>query len=914
MTGSGTVTLNGTGGGAGGSGGNNYGIILDAGTISASTGNVSITGQGGNGASSNGTLFADSAHLTSTGSANITITGIAGATSSTGIWSSGGSNTLGGNSMTGNLTLIADGITLGNMSMSTSGIATLKPYTPSTSISINGAAGAFGDANSDFLALFNTSTVAPSRAVIGDAVAGTGNVNAGGTWNISSYPFPIYVYGGTLSTHSIVMGGYDLFLDALTSGVSVLAGSSITKSTGADANLMLEAYNSVRLDTTTITSNKLNVTLDSDRGGTGGADNLYLSSITSNNGNIILGGGVNPVTGPAVGTPTYNSGVMVQSGALYAGTGNIIFTGTGWNDGSTSGEAGIVLQGSLINTTSGNITLNGTGGPGVSNNFGVSLGGGAIVSSSAGAISLTGTAGNGVGNHNVGVNIASSSQVNTTGNATISITGTGAGQANAYGIMVTTSGAISGQNGNVSLTGQGGSNLHSYDDGIVIWNISGYSFPITVYGGSVTTGSITGGSKALLLDALNGNVTINSGAVLTSTSNGTGLTLVASQNFINNSSSSALNDTNGRWLVYSTNPANNVLNGLTAGFYRYSCTYGGSCPSFLATGNGLLYSYTPTLIATPSTVNVIYGDTVPNLSGYAYTLSGYLGSDTGADSVMGSLTGATSYAQYDNVGNYNINYSSGTLASALGYAFTYANKANAVVVAAKTLTANLTGLVDKVYDQTTAATLAAGNYSLSGVVNGDTVSVSNISGTYDTKSVGTNKTVTVNGLSLSGTGAGNYVLASNSTSGAVGEIDPATLTVTANNQSRSVGQSNPIFTGSIIGFKGSNNSSVLTALPTYSTTVTTGSPAGAYSIMAGGAAASNYIFTYVNGTLTITGGNSRPTRQQVTIQDVPLCRRPFPARYSLYLQVTSPILPVYSASMVILHRSMPRNTIIAVVC
>ncbi len=126
---------------------------------------------------------------------------------------------------------------------------------------------------------------------------------------------------------------------------------------------------------------------------------------------------------------------------------------------------------------------------------------------------------------------------------------------------------------------------------------------------------------------------------------GNAIVLAAGGNFINNAGAAAFSATSGRWLVYSTNPANDTSGGLSNDFRRFSCTYGGSCPSISATGNGLLYSYTPTLTVTPSGLSINFGDAVPNLSGYGYSLAGYLGSDLANDNVAGSLTGSTNYSQ-----------------------------------------------------------------------------------------------------------------------------------------------------------------------------------------------------------------------------------------------------------------------------
>lgn len=131
---------------------------------------------------------------------------------------------------------------------------------------------------------------------------------------------------------------------------------------------------------------------------------------------------------------------------------------------------------------------------------------------------------------------------------------------------------------------------------------------------------------------------------------------------------------------------------LSYAFSRFDCAYGGSCPAVPAAGNGFLYSYQPTLTATPAQVTSTYGSAPPSLSGYGYTLSGYLGADASADSVSGSLSGFTPYASASTVagGPYPINYSSEALVSAMGYGFNYANNPAGIVVnpAALTISAN----------------------------------------------------------------------------------------------------------------------------------------------------------------------------------------------------------------------------------
>lgn len=103
-----------------------------------------------------------------------------------------------------------------------------------------------------------------------------------------------------------------------------------------------------------------------------------------------------------------------------------------------------------------------------------------------------------------------------------------------------------------------------------------------------------------------------------------------------------------------------------------------------------------------------------------------------------------------------------------------------------TINANLVGTVSKTYDGTTAATLAAGNYSATLETSGplsDVVTLNNpVAGTYDTKDVGTGKGVLVGGLGVVSVvdSAGRPVFGHPTTlspiGGLVGEITGASIT------------------------------------------------------------------------------------------------------------------------------------------
>lgn len=84
---------------------------------------------------------------------------------------------------------------------------------------------------------------------------------------------------------------------------------------------------------------------------------------------------------------------------------------------------------------------------------------------------------------------------------------------------------------------------------------------------------------------------------------------------------------------------------------------------------------------------------------------------------------------------------------------------------------------NKTYDGSTVASLSS--QTVSGVLSGDTVTLSVTAADFDTADVGVGKTVTATGLSLGGTDAGNYVLSSTSAT-TTADITKASQTITFN--------------------------------------------------------------------------------------------------------------------------------------
>jgi outer membrane protein OmpA-like peptidoglycan-associated protein len=157
--------------------------------------------------------------------------------------------------------------------------------------------------------------------------------------------------------------------------------------------------------------------------------------------------------------------------------------------------------------------------------------------------------------------------------------------------------------------------------------------------------------------------------------------------------------------------------------------------------------------------------------GSEFVVSGLKNGDTVRSVTLTSL-GDTTAA---NVGSYTIAPSNPTGGTFKASNYTIVFVDGKLTVNPAILTAGLTGDVGKIFDGTTAADhLTPANYTLSGVIAGDNVRLNDpSSGTYASPNVGTGIPVSVSGLALSGSAAGNYVLASGSVTANIGTISPA---------------------------------------------------------------------------------------------------------------------------------------------
>jgi hypothetical protein len=152
----------------------------------------------------------------------------------------------------------------------------------------------------------------------------------------------------------------------------------------------------------------------------------------------------------------------------------------------------------------------------------------------------------------------------------------------------------------------------------------------------------------------------------------------------------------------------------------------------------------------------------------------------------------------------------------------------------------------KTYDGTTTSSATP---TVAGLQGSDTVT--GLVQTFDDANVGTGKTLDVSAYLVNdGNNGANYTVSTVSSS--AGVINPATLTVTANDEVKMCGQPNPVLTANYSGFINGEDANVLTTPAALSTTATISSAAGNYPITANSATAVNYTMNYVDGTLVVT--------------------------------------------------------------
>ena len=769
--GTGSVTINGTSNSTTAST-FNHGVYISSSTVTTFNGNIGMTGVGSGQLNGDGVqLSGDTVQVTGTGRIDLAGTGSTAGTTS----QNRGfvvDNALTMSTVSGAINITGTGGTGTAANSSGSGNCGILFWNSSGTRSITSTSGSItltGNTHASALGYYNTGVWVNNGLTI--TTGGTGSISVLGTSNSTGATgsnHGTFVVGLTINsvngdvtlTGTGNVGGFGIYYD--TSSIVSTGSSKITVTSVAGTGS--SGFRAV--NTTSI-------------GGVSATGNINLNQDTATWGSLTL-----KTTGTVTFAPT-TAGTTIKLNGGASGT----------LDVSSTILAAITSASKVVvgNTSAGLITAAASYNPGralqlISGAGGITLPSTALtMGSNALTLQTDGTISN--------INKIS-------GTSTLSFL-----RSNAAGAMTLGGAGIS-----ISSIATGFSSLifgSTTDTGDTTVNTATWLSPVSIYARNITyAGAQTLGVNSLL-NLANANTTINNGVSITSTaSSGNSIVLSSGGNFVNSSGSATpINPGSGtaRYIIYSSSNSSDTMGSMSVPTNKsYNKTYNTLAPASVSgTDNAWVYSSvlgTITVFAVAQ--NVSYG-TAPTTSlslGTTYNLScvGNCGSyalASGPSSL--SISGA---AGTSSSGNYNVGAWTITLAHdavldaasiAAGYVLDYAT--GVLTVGQKALTASLTGSVSKEYDRTDAATLGGGNYTLTGVIAGDTVTLNNpVSGTYDTVNVGSSKTVTVTGLALGGISQGNYTVNA-SANAAVGSITAKALTVTAANANKTAGNTDPVF-------------------------------------------------------------------------------------------------------------------------
>ncbi|MFL0809643.1 MAG: filamentous hemagglutinin N-terminal domain-containing protein [Agarilytica sp.] len=355
-----------------------------------------------------------------------------------------------------------------------------------------------------------------------------------------------------------------------------------------------------------------------------------------------------------------------------------------------------------------------------------------------------------------------------------------------------------------------------------------------------------------------GNLTL-SGTVTASSDlgdgNNTAIVLAAGANFLEIGSGD-LNPGAGRFIVYSADPSTDTLVDLSATPW-YNTAYNSGDPTAVSgTGDRFAYTQTATLLVTADDLSRDYGDANPT---FTQTVTGYVNSETSAI-LSGSAGNASSAAIATTaVGTSTITATSGTLATDRNYSITTANGTLTIDPRPINVTADTR---TRDYGDGTLV-LGTSAFTVDDMANSETigsVTLTSLSGnaTDAAAAAGTYVGDIEPSAATGGTfTASNYAITYTNNDLV---IDPVALSVTANLQSRTYG--NTLALGSTeftpVGLVNGDTIDSVTLSSETGVATNTNAAVGAYAgeidisgATGAGFDAGNYTITYVDGTLNI---------------------------------------------------------------
>jgi filamentous hemagglutinin family protein len=303
---------------------------------------------------------------------------------------------------------------------------------------------------------------------------------------------------------------------------------NISKTSGGAAGLTLQAAGSIVFDSGAAirsSSGPLNLTLNSanDNGTATAAGAVVLNGATINldSGNVVIGGGPNPLTGMAVavGPASNQAGVIVNASSIST-TGNLTVNG----QAAPAGTVGVLIVDSQVSSASMAVNTPDTlRVAGVNNATGLNSSSSQTIT--AGTLAVSGS----LSGSNSGATISSSGgQLITVGSGGIALTG---GEGNNNGAEINQTGATSAQtfvvSGPLQLTG-GGNASSGTGNGVAIWQSGSGLQSISANSLSlIAGGGLSGASNGAAIRVTSGSqasqqITIGSGGLNLQAGTGSG--------------------------------------------------------------------------------------------------------------------------------------------------------------------------------------------------------------------------------------------------------------------------------------------------------------------------------------------------------------------------------------------------------
>lgn len=731
---------------------------------------------------------------------------------------------------TGNVTYITDNLAH-NATTTTSGsagkYAEVKPYTATTAIEFDVAVDAPGTLRLSSGEL----TFSTPLLKVGN-IAVSGNILVNEDIAPASFPSLSLITSGTITQTT----GNTITIANLNahgmSGVTLTEANAVSgklagqTGSGNFAFTNTGALNVDQVDTVNngITSTSGNITLTSSSGsvtqsgtaviGTGGtlavnaatgislpnsntAATVALNNSTSGNINYVASAAslaVSSATNVGAGGITLLNSGDLSVGTVSTGTGSVSITSTG----------GQILDGNgaSSNVAGGVITLSAsTGIPVVSGTYtlGVTPGTSISAQTTSGDIYLASTADMPVATMSAPAGVVSLNAINngsildangTSGNITAD-----SASLTAWYDIGTVADPLETQVSSLGIVkGQGSGVIAIANTGTLNTLIDGYyatSVTLTNSGAITTTGLVNSGGS-VTLTAQQGALTIGSAGIsahdsVTLTAGGP--TWVAGRT----GDDLTINGSLALTYAYGGTISLNAGNTISGSYVPVSAGY----ITVVSNPNLNLPAYTPTTYTVDTILSSgksshTYGQASDAIFGYS-PLTAVPG-----DAISGVATFTPTINSTTPAGSFMVYYASG-LTSTLGSTFVPgAGQAYTINPAVLVITASLTGTVEKVYDGNKLATLAPGNFLLTGFATGEGATVTQTVGEYAAKNAGGNIEITVNLAATDFTPTGttsfaNYILPVGTLKGNIGKITPKPLTL-AGLEANKVYDGNPIAT------------------------------------------------------------------------------------------------------------------------